>query len=84
MRSLQPSIRIHVTVSQSLLDMIDERAIKDCTTRSGLIRQALIWYLYPVGQVGEVLDEEALLRFLRRRKAKAHFNRIRHELDSYH
>lgn len=65
-----PSVRINVTISKSLLKMVDEAAMRDFTTRSDLIRMALLWYIRPQGRDLDHVDPDVILKTLQHRKAR--------------
>lgn len=76
------NVRITLTIQPGLLDIVDEAAEKDFTTRSDIIRTALLWYLRPVGgrpqEYGE--EQEELYTLLRQRRARASFHKEREQL----
>lgn len=74
-RSKSDSTRINLTISPRLLQHLDEAADKDYTTRSEIIRQALLWYLRPQGRDLDQQDPEVILKVLKQRHAKAQFNK---------
>jgi metal-responsive CopG/Arc/MetJ family transcriptional regulator len=61
--------RIAISISGGLLDMVDEAAEKDYTTRSDIIRTALLWYLRPQGRDLAQTDPDTILKTLQHRKA---------------
>lgn len=65
--------RFNLSIAPGLLELVDEVAKKEFTTRSDVIRTALLWYLRPVGgeQFNYQSEQEALFELLRRRKARA-------------
>ena len=71
--------RFNLSIAPGLLELVDEVAEKEFTTRSDVIRTALLWYLRPIGgeQFNYQDEQEALLELLRRRKARAasHYER---------
>lgn len=65
------SVRINLIISDGLLDKVDQAAKQDFTTRSEIIRSALLWYLRPQGRDLNEADTDEILRTLQRRKAGA-------------
>lgn len=63
--------RITISISQGLLDMVDDAAEEDFTTRSGIIRIAIVWYLRPQGRGLAEVDPDYILKTLEHRKARA-------------
>jgi len=68
--------RFMISLPSQLVEAVDRQAKADYTTRSGLVRQALMEYLRPVddGQLeGQELytDPEEVLRMLQQRKLRA-------------
>lgn len=61
------TIRISLTIPEGLLKKVDEAAKQDYTTRSDLIRVALLWYLRPQGRELDQTDPEVILRTLQQR-----------------
>ncbi len=69
------SVKITLTIQESLLKRVDDTAKRDYTSRSDVIRQALLDYLRQYDRAcGEMEPEEALM-VLRRRLAMAYFNK---------
>ena len=81
------SIRINFVVSEGLLDKVDQAAEQDFTTRSEIIRSALLWYLRPQGRDLSQADTDEVLTLLQRRKAggnlRKHIETIKGEIDVY-
>lgn len=65
------SVRTNITIAKPLLTLVDEAAQKEYTTRSDIIRTALLWYLRPQGRELERLDPEEIYKLLRQRHLKA-------------
>ena len=63
-----------ISMSDGLLDMVDDAAKKDFTTRSDLIRMAVLWYLRPQGRELDQADPDEILKTLQHRKARAAMN----------
>lgn len=69
------TIRINITMHRQLLQITDEAAKNDFTSRSDIIRIALLWYLRPLGRDLNQADPEAILKVIKQRKLKADINR---------
>lgn len=63
--------RINLSISEGLLELVDEAAAQDYTTRSDIIRMAILWYLRPQGRDLNQADPDVILKTLQHRKAKA-------------
>jgi hypothetical protein len=61
--------RIMISIPDGLLDMVDKAAAEDYTTRSDIIRMAILWYLRPQGRDLAQTDPDVILKTLERRKA---------------
>lgn len=75
--------RINLSIQQGLLDMIDEAAEKDFTTRSDIIRIALLWYLRPQGRELDQADPDAILKTLKHRQSSAAMRDIIRNTDKF-
>lgn len=78
--------RINLSIPQGLVDMVDEAAEKDFTTRSDIIRMALLWYLRPQGRDLSQADPDVILKTLQHRQARAGMKQMMAELgelDAY-
>ena len=62
--------RIMISMPASLLDMVDKAAKEDFTTRSDIIRMAVLWYLRPQGRDLAQTDPDIILKTLQHRKAR--------------
>lgn len=62
--------RIMITVPDGLLAMVDKAAEEDYTTRSDIIRMAILWYLRPQGRDLAQADPDTILKTLQHRKAR--------------
>jgi len=62
--------RIMITIPDGLLDMVDKAAQEDYTTRSDVIRMAILWYLRPQGRDLAQADPDTILKTLQHRKAR--------------
>lgn len=60
--------RVMVTMNQALLEMVDKAAEEDFTTRSDLIRQALLWFLRPQGRDLRMVDPATIVKAIKRRE----------------
>lgn len=58
-------------ISDRLLNKVDQAAKQDFTTRSEIIRSAILWYLRPQGRDLSERDADEILKTLQRRKAGA-------------
>lgn len=76
-----PMIRINISIQQGLLDKIDEVARQDYTTRSDIIRMALLWYTRPQGRELKEVDQDEILKTLQRRKQMRQSRKVR--LDGF-
>lgn len=74
------TIRINLTISRNLLAKVDEAAGQDFTSRSDIIRIALLSYLRSAGRTGldiEQTNPDLLLATLKTKKLKAY---VKHQL----
>lgn len=68
--------RINISINDGLLSMVDEAAIKDFTTRSDIIRTALLWYLRPQGRELNQVDPDEIYKTLKNRKDRASMKKM--------
>mgnify|MGYP001604753500 CR=1 FL=1 len=72
--------RINISIADGLLEMVDKVAAEDFTTRSDIIRAALLWYLRPQGRELAHTDPKEILKTLKRRQThaamKQHFKKV--------
>ncbi len=68
--------RVTITIPDRLLVQIDTLAQDDYTTRSDIIRQAMLFYMRSVGSSLSPDEFRQLLADMRRRKLKAHLNKV--------
>ncbi len=61
-------VRIAISIPEGLLGLTDRAAEEDFTSRSDIIRAALVWYLQPQGRQLKQVDPEEILKTLKRRK----------------
>jgi metal-responsive CopG/Arc/MetJ family transcriptional regulator len=76
-----PMSRINISIYDGLLELVDNAAEEDFTTRSDIIRSALLWYLRPQGRQLQQVGPDAILKTLQRRRASALNNREMRDLD---
>ena len=74
-------VRLNISMSPQLITLIDEAAEQDFTTRSELIRTALLWYLRPQGRELAQADPEIILKTLKRRQLQVEMNRTKQDID---
>jgi hypothetical protein len=81
----QPMTRINLSIHKGLLDQVDKAAAEDFTTRSDIIRAALLWYLRPEEQKPQRIDPKYIAETKKRRKMLAGLNQMRKdpEIDVY-
>lgn len=72
----QKMIRINISINEGLLKIVDEAAEKDYSSRSGVIRTALLWYLRPQGRDLNQVEPEVILQTLRQRKMRTGIRRM--------
>ncbi len=68
--------RITISISKGLLDMVDVAAKEDFTTRSDIIRIAILWYLRPQGRDLNQVDPTIILKTLKHRQARAGMKKL--------
>lgn len=73
--------RINISINDGLLDMVDQAAEKDFTTRSDVIRSALLWYLRPQGRDLNQADPAMVLKTLQHRKTSAGLKKMIQDLE---
>src|SRR5947207_1785613 len=66
-----PTIRISLTISPELVELVDKAAKQDYTTRSDIIRMSILWYLRPQGRELDQTDPDTIIKTLKPRKARA-------------
>lgn len=74
------TVRFNLTMSKPLLDRVDKAAQQDYTTRSDIIREALLWYLRPQGRDFDKADLDTLFEALKHRRAQAGMRKMLKEL----
>jgi metal-responsive CopG/Arc/MetJ family transcriptional regulator len=75
------TVRINLTISSTFLERIDEAARQDYTTRSDLIRVALLWYLRPQGRELDQLDPNAIFKTLKKRRDQAALRKMFNDIE---
>lgn len=75
--------RISLSISTGLLEMVDEAAEEDFTTRSDIIRAALLWYLRPQGRELKQVDPKVIVETLKRRQAIVEMRKITKDLSPF-
>lgn len=63
-------LRFNICLSRDLVERIDAAAKQDYTTRSDMIRTALLWYLRPQGRELDQSDPKVILKTLEHRQAR--------------
>lgn len=71
--------RINISMSQQLIDEIDKIAEDEYTTRSDIIRTAVLWYIRPQGRQLKNASPEQILRTLQRRMVMKQNNKEKME-----
>lgn len=79
----QKMVRVNISINQGLLKLLDEAAEQDFTTRSDVIRQALLWYLRPQGRDLALIDPDEIFKTLKRRKALAAAKKMAKKIGPY-
>ncbi|HEX7633108.1 MAG TPA: ribbon-helix-helix domain-containing protein [Candidatus Saccharimonadales bacterium] len=69
-RHTAKATRIQLTLPAGLLKLVDQAAEEDFTTRSDMIRMAILWYLRPQGRELNQADPEEILKTLQHRKTR--------------
>lgn len=69
-------VQVHIRLPRGILAMLDEAAQKDLTSRSDIIRMAILWYLRPQGRDLERFDPEEILKVLQHRQSRAAMREI--------
>ena len=62
--------RISLSISPGILDLVDSAAKQDFTTRSDIIRMAILWYLRPQGRELDQTDPKIILKTLQHRQSR--------------
>ncbi len=82
---VQPMLSINLRISAGQLEFLDEAAAEDVTTRSELIRTAIMWYLKPqnrrADQNQSQSEEEYVLSTFERRRAIRAMNKAPKDFD---
>ncbi|HZL07617.1 MAG TPA: ribbon-helix-helix domain-containing protein [Candidatus Dormibacteraeota bacterium] len=67
--------RINLTIADDLLKRLDEVAKNDYTSRSDIIRQAILFYFRSTAKTISRADRKALLKDMKSRQLQAHLNK---------
>ncbi|MEK7594148.1 MAG: ribbon-helix-helix domain-containing protein [Patescibacteria group bacterium] len=62
--------RINLSIPEGLLELVDKEAERAFTTRSDIMRTALLWYLKPQGRELNQTDPEIILKTLQQQHTK--------------
>jgi metal-responsive CopG/Arc/MetJ family transcriptional regulator len=73
--------RISLSISDNLLAMVDKAAEQDFTTRSDMIRMAIVWYVRPQGRELALTDPGKILKVLEHRRARAAMKEMIKDID---
>ncbi len=76
------AIRFNITMPPELLKHLDEAARKDYTTRSSIIRMAVLWYLRPAGMELNQADPDIILKALKNRQLHNSLKNLRYNPQS--
>ena len=82
-RSTEKSIRFNLTMSPELLKRVDAAAKQDYTTRSELIRMALLWYIRPQGRALDQTDPTVILKTLKHRHARTKMKEMTKDINIF-
>lgn len=74
--------RINLSIPEGILSMVDEAAKQDFTTRSDIIRSAVLWYLRPQGRDLRDIDPEVVVEIMQMRKALKSSRQLKRKLSS--
>ncbi|MDB5170759.1 MAG: hypothetical protein JWO35_453 [Candidatus Saccharibacteria bacterium] len=80
--SVTATTRINLTISKQLLTEVDKAAEHDYTTRSDIIRTALLSYLRPQGRELDHLDPDTIYDALKRRHMLASVKKLIKETEN--
>ena len=75
------TVHINLTISKVFLKRIDEAAGRDYTTRSDIIRVALLWYLRPEGRELDHGDPDAIFKTLKQRHAQVELRKMIKDIE---
>jgi len=76
-------VRISLSINESVLELVDEAASKDFTSRSDIIRQSILWYLRPQGRDLAQTDPDLILKTLKQRQGRAAIRQMMKEVGPY-
>ncbi len=74
--------RVLISIPEGLVEIVDEAAKKDFTSRSGIVRSALLLYLRPQGRDLNEVDPDFILKTLKQRKLKVGIHKMLHDEDA--
>jgi hypothetical protein len=74
-------IRFNISMSRQLAERVDAAAKQDYTTRSEMIRMALLWYLRPQGRELNQADPDVILKTLQHRRALIESRKMIRQLE---
>ena len=72
--------RISLSLAEDVISMVDKAAAQDFTTRSDVIRMAILWYLRPQGRDLNQADPDEILKTLQHRKTRADVRKMVRDL----
>lgn len=80
-------VRIDMRILEHQLELIDQAAKDECTSRSELIRTAINWYLKPQNRANDQGEEDYIFATIKHRRTRASYNKWLkehgHEIDAY-
>jgi metal-responsive CopG/Arc/MetJ family transcriptional regulator len=68
--------RVMISLPEGLLTIIDKAAEQDYTSRSDIIRTAVLWYLRPQGRDFDQADPEQIIKTLQHRQTRTALRRM--------
>ena len=71
--------RIMISLPAGVITKLDEVARQDYTSRSDVIRMAILWYLRPQGRDFDQTDPEQILKTLQHRQARVSIRKMLNE-----
>jgi hypothetical protein len=75
------NVRIQLTMSDGLLELVDKAAEQDFTNRSDIIRTAVLWYLRPQGRDLKQVEPDEILKTLQHCKALVGMREMLKDVD---
>jgi len=76
-------VRVNLSISEGILEMVDKAAAQDFTTRSDIIRMSVLWYLRPQGRDLDQADPDVIVKTLQHRKARASLKQLIKSIDNF-